>query len=155
MLKIRNFKVGDEPFLWQLFFNTVRTINIKDYSKQQVNAWASETCSPEEWSLRIQGINPFIAEIDGKIAGYADLQDDGYIDHFFCHHEYQGKGIGSALMRHLIKVGKAKQVDRFYSQVSITARPFFEKHGFHIVKQQTVEMRGEQLNNYLMERPVQ
>lgn len=28
-------------------------------------------------------INPFITELDDKIVGYTDLQEDGYIDHLY------------------------------------------------------------------------
>ncbi len=37
------------------------------------------------------------------------------------------------------------------SDVSITARPFFEKHGFRIVKKQTVRIGDVELTNYKME----
>lgn len=43
-------------------------------------------------------IYPFIAEINGVVVGYSDLQSDGFIDHFFFHHEYQGMGVGKALI---------------------------------------------------------
>jgi hypothetical protein len=31
----------------------------------------------------MQGIRPFVAEDEGHIVGYADIQPSGYIDHFF------------------------------------------------------------------------
>jgi putative acetyltransferase len=51
----------------------------------------------------MSSINPFIAETDGVIAGYSDLQSSGLIDHFFCHHNYQGCGVGKALMSHIFE----------------------------------------------------
>ena len=42
---------------------------------------------------------PFVAEIEGQIVGYADLQEDGYIDHFFVSGSMARRGVGSALMR--------------------------------------------------------
>ena len=59
-------------------------------------------------------------------------KEDGLIDHFFCHHEYQGKGVGRHLMEHVLRVGKLQGITRFYSEVSITARPFYEKFGFKV-----------------------
>ncbi len=99
-------------------------------------------------------MNPFVAEIDGKIVGFADIQDDGYIDHFFCHNEFQGQGVGTMLMECLkIKIkSKEKSISRIYSHVSITAKPFFEKFGFNVVKQQSMKIGDQALPNCIMEK---
>ena len=97
-------------------------------------------------------IQPFVAELDGVIVGYSDVQSSGLVDHFFCHHAYQGQGVGRALMAHVFKQAKEKGLTRLYSEVSITARPFFEHMGFSVLKEQQVEVRGAILTNYVMER---
>ncbi len=40
MLTIRNFQKGDEKCLREILFNTIHNVNINDYSKEQVKAWA-------------------------------------------------------------------------------------------------------------------
>ena len=152
MVEIRQYQKGDEIYLKEIFFNTIRQINIKDYSLNQVVAWAPEEYDKTQWQSRIQAISPFIAVIDDKIVGYSDVQDDGYIDQFFCHSEYQGKGIGKTLMNTLFDTANQKGLTRLYSHVSITAKPFFEHFGFKLVKPQQVEMRGEVLTNFVMEK---
>ncbi|MCJ8269852.1 MAG: GNAT family N-acetyltransferase [Psychrosphaera sp.] len=154
MLTVRQFKSADAPRLWQLKYHTIRTVNTKDYSEAQVQAWAPDAQAPKEWSERAKAMNPLVAEFDGKVVGYADVQSDGYIDHFFCDAQRQGQGIGKALMLGLFEAGKAKGVTRFYSHVSITAKPFFAHFGFDVIKQQQVEIRGQILCNYIMERAV-
>lgn len=152
MLIIRNFEKGDELALRAIFFNTIRNVNIRDYSEAQVQAWAPDNYEQSEWYKRIGAINPFVATLDSEIVGYADIQDDGYIDHFFCHWNYQGKGIGKALMKKLITTGQKKGINRIYSHASITAKPFFEHYGFKEVKKQQVEIRGQVLTNYVLEK---
>jgi putative acetyltransferase len=154
VLSIRKYQQGDEFELRELFFNTIRNVNIKDYSESQVQAWAPDIYDKSAWSERISSINPFVAVLGSEIVGYADVQNDGYIDHFFCHWNHQGKGIGKALMQVLIKVGEKEGISRFYSDVSITAKPFFEHFGFQIMKNQQVEVRGQVLTNYAMEKAV-
>lgn len=151
MLTIRRYRKGEEPLLWTLFFNTVHNINIRDYSLAQVSAWAPHDVDPAIWKQKIQEINPFVAEWGGKIAGYADVQADGLIDHFFCDMSCQGKGIGRALMEALFDEGRRLGVTRYYAYVSITARPFFEHMGFTVVKEQQVDVRGAVLPNFVME----
>ena len=152
MITIRKYQQGDELALREIFFNTIRQINIKDYSPLQVQAWAPENFDPDEWRQRMQAINPFIALLGDVIVGYADIQDDGYIDHFFCHYAHQGKGIGKTLMKTLAEEGQKKGIVRFYSHASITARPFFEHFGFAVIKAQRVEVRGQILSNFVMEK---
>ncbi|WP_461535319.1 GNAT family N-acetyltransferase [Spongorhabdus nitratireducens] len=102
MLTIRKYKQSEASELWNIFFNTIRRINSRDYTEAQVRAWAPDTFDETAWQQRMAAIDPFVALTDNKIAGYADIQPDGYIDHFFCHADYQGRGIGSALMQHIL-----------------------------------------------------
>lgn len=152
MIVIRDFREQDAPILWALFYNTVRNVNRRDYNKQQVKAWAPDEFDSEIWLQKMTDIQPFVAELDGVIVGYSDVQSSGLVDHFFCHHAYQGQGVGRALMAHVFKQAKEKGLTRLYSEVSITARPFFEHMGFSVLKEQQVEVRGAILTNYVMER---
>ena len=94
VITIRQYQSGDELALREIFFNTIRNVNIKDYSETQVKAWAPNDYNREEWSQRIRSIKPIIASIDDEIVGYTDIQDNGYVDHFYCHWQHQGNGIG-------------------------------------------------------------
>ena len=38
-MEIRKFKPGEEQEIWELFYNTIHKVNIKDYSREQINAW--------------------------------------------------------------------------------------------------------------------
>jgi len=89
---------------------------------------------------------------EGKIIAYADIQTDGYIDHFYCHHEFQGQGVGRILFAALEKEAKKNGTLEMYSNVSITARPFFEAMGFSVDKEQVLQMRDQKLKNYRMVR---
>lgn len=151
-MHIRRYKKGEEAILRELFYNTVRYINLGDYSAEQVEAWAPDTISAWECKERVEGINPYVCIVDNTIAGYSNLQEDGYIDHFFVSRNYQKIGVGKALMEYILKEAKSKNINRLYSQVSITAKPFFERYGFKVVKEQTVNLRGVFLTNYLMEK---
>lgn len=37
-------------------------------------------------------------------------------------------------------------------EASITAKPFLEKRGYHIVRQQEVERKGQLLTNFVMKK---
>jgi putative acetyltransferase len=152
MIEIRKYQESDALDLWAIFYHTVRNVNLRDYSQAQVEAWAPDDFSSEIWKRKMNLLSPFVAEIDGKIVGYSDLQENGLIDHFFCHHEHQGKGVGRQLMEYVLRVGELQGITRLYSEVSITARPFYERFGFKVIEEQTIEVRGQKLCNFVMEK---
>ena len=65
MLKIRPFQSSDAKTLWQLKFQTVRDVNIKDYSLEQVSVWCPNEYDEGAWLARISEINPFVVEKTG------------------------------------------------------------------------------------------
>lgn len=152
MIEIRKYQESDALDLWAIFYHTVRNVNLRDYSQAQVEAWAPDAFSSEIWKRKMNLLSPFVAEIDGKIVGYSDLQENGLIVHFFCHHEHQGQGVGRQLMEHVLRMGELQGITRFYSEVSITARPFYERFGFNVIQEQTIEVRGQKLCNFVMEK---
>jgi putative acetyltransferase len=95
-------------------------------------------------------LKPVVAELDGVIAGYADLQDSGRIDHFFVGAAAGGRGVGGALMRRLLARAAEQSIAELTSDVSVTAQPFFAHHGFEIVEHRIVRVRGVQLRNAAM-----
>ncbi|MCW8195228.1 GNAT family N-acetyltransferase [Proteobacteria bacterium 005FR1] len=150
MIRVDEFTPGIEPDLREVFHSAIHHGCIRDYTAEQTAAWAPEHYDREWWTLLLRRLRPFVARDGGKIVGYGDLQEDGYIDHFYIHGEHQGKGVGNVLMGRILGAGAARE--RLYSHVSRTARPFFESHGFSVVKCQDVQVRGVWMQNYLMER---
>ncbi|MCW8333443.1 GNAT family N-acetyltransferase [Vibrio paucivorans] len=152
MITIRPYQPSDAPALWQLFYQTVREVNRQDYTDKQVEAWAPDGFEPAVWQKKMDALQPFVAELDDVIVGYTDLQDCGLIDHFFCHHQYQGIGIGKALMNHVFEQAEIRGIERLYSEVSLTAKPFYLRLGFSVVREQIIEVRGQRLTNFVMEK---
>ena len=149
---IRRYKRGEEKRLWEIFFNTIHKINIRDYNQAQIFAWAPPDLDNEIWKSKIESINPYVAVNDECIVGYADLQENGLIDHFFCDHRWQRKGVGSLLMRNIQEEAIKKGLRYLFSEVSITAKPFYSSHGFIVTKKHMLKIRGTRLINYRMEK---
>ncbi|MGK3495494.1 GNAT family N-acetyltransferase, partial [Citrobacter youngae] len=80
-MKIRRFKNGDEISLLSVFLSSVHTLASHYYTHEQIDAWAPSDIDPDHWTNRMRALRPFVVEVDGEIAGYADVQPNGYIDH--------------------------------------------------------------------------
>ena len=147
---IRKYRPGEESELWNLFFNTVRSVSIRDYTVEQVRQWAPDEIDEGQWRDRIERINPYVCVHDGVIVGYADLQKSGHIDHFYVHHQWQGKGVGKRLFAWIESEAKKRALTQLTADVSITARPFFESRGFAVVTSQKVRLGDVVLGNFKM-----
>ena len=151
-MRIRDFKIGDEEPLWTVFFSAIHETASRDYSQVQLDAWAPSTINMDAWIKRIRAINPFVAELDGEIAGYADLQPNGYIDHFFVAGRFARRGVGSLLMNRIHEAAKQMNIPILTSEVSLTARGFFERWGFTVEQPQIVQINGVELKNFRMRK---
>lgn len=152
-VEIRNYKKSDAKEIAQIYYNTIHEINIRDYSKEQVDAWAPiETSKEEHWINRYKSREPIVAVIGENIVGFAEFDSNGYIDCFFVHSNYQGYGIGSVLMRYIENIARERNISRIYANVSITAKRFFEKYHFTVKKEQLVEFNGVTFKNFEMEK---
>jgi len=149
---IRAFRAGDEPYLHEVFHSAIHGIASKDYTPEQVSAWAPEFVDAELWADRMRGIAPFVAERDGRPIAYADIQPSGYIDHFFVSAPFARQGVGSKLMRRLHDEAAAKGIHVLTSQVSRTAQPFFKHWGFSIVEERQPVVRSVVIPNALMKK---
>lgn len=149
---VRGYRLSDTKAIMKLFYDTIHEINICDYTQEQVNTWAPENMDYEVWHKRLQAKLPYIADNNGEIVGFAELEPDGHIDCFYCHSKYQRKGIGSKLLIHIEDTAKLEGIKRLYTEASITAKPFFENKGFSVVREQQVELRGVWFQNYVMEK---
>ncbi|HEY9643527.1 MAG TPA: GNAT family N-acetyltransferase [Coleofasciculaceae cyanobacterium] len=151
-MKIRLFHPQDTEQVARLFHETVREINSRDYSSSQVKAWAPDDLYFRDWSRVCAARWTYVADEAGLILGFGELEANGHIDCFYCHKRYQSRGVGSQIYQAIEKQAIALQLNRLFVEASITAKPFFQKMGFSIVKEQEVVARGAVFINYAMEK---
>ncbi len=148
---IREYIQSDCVELTELFYNTVHTVNAKDYTKEQLNVWATGKVDLEKWNQSLQEHYTLVAIENNRIVGFGDIDKTGYLDRLYIHKDYQGKGIATMLC------DKLKQMDnirKIITHASITAKVFFEKRGYHIIKKLQVKQQGIILINYVMEKNI-
>ena len=151
-MKVREFRAGDEPALHEVYFSAIHGTASADYTPEQIAVWAPVEFDRERWAERVRGVAPFVAEDGGAIVGYADVQGDGYIDHFFVAASAGRRGVGSALMRRIHATAAERGTPALYSNVSLTARPFFEYWGFAVEREQHPVVNGVSMTNFLMRK---
>jgi putative acetyltransferase len=149
---IRRFEPTDTEQVARLFHDTVRHVNLGDYSPAQVEAWAPDETDLAHWTQTCQSRLTLVVAVGGLILGFGELEPNGHIDRFYVHQAHQGRGVGRSLLAALELEAQRGGVFRLFTEASVTGRPFFVRMGFEIVRQQTVTCRGVAFINFLMEK---
>ena len=145
---LRPYRPSDLRELAELFYDTVHTVNAGDYTAEQLDAWADGAPDLEEWGRTLLAHTALVAVEGETLAGFGDMDRSGYLDRLYVHYGYQGRGIAAAVCDRLEGAVQGDVV----THASITARPFFEKRGYRVVKEQQVERNGVFLTNFVMEK---
>ena len=128
---IRRYKPGDLTGLIALFRDTVREVNARDYSDQQVLAWAPDNIDAQQWTRRFENKAVRVAELEGAPVGFVEMARDG---------------------RSAETWARTRGLARLFTEATITARPFFERRGFHVIAPQRVIRRALEFINYRMDK---
>lgn len=153
-MPVRPFKPGDEAALAQIFFSAVHDIASRHYSAEQVEAWAAEIPSAEQFAARAaDGRTLFVAvdEEDRPLA-YGDLEPDGHIDHLYCRPASAGTGVAAAVYQAIEAAARRSGLGRLFVEASEPARRFFLKQGFAVVARRDFEVNGVAIHNFRMEK---
>ena len=148
-MKIRRYESADLKQILRLFYETVRAVNIKDYTTEQINAWTAGHIDLKEWDASFQRHITYVVTENNLVVGFGDIDRTGYLDKLFVHKDFQGRGIATLICNRL---ENEVEVECIRVHASITAKPFFEKRGYEGVKQQEVERQGVFLTNYIMKK---
>lgn len=146
-LVIREYNTKDCEEIAALFYNTVHTVNAKDYSKEQLDVWATGEVDIESWNHSFLEHYSLVAEEEDRIIGFGDITEDGYLDRLYVHKDFQHRGVATAICD---KLESHYSVQRLTTHASITARTFFERRGYRVIKEQQVEKKGILLTNFVM-----
>ena len=146
---IRPYRSADCAILAQIYYDTIHTVNAADYTKAQLDAWASGNVDLQVWDEYFLARRSFVAESQGTIVGFADMDDSGYLGRLYVHKDHQGKGIGKALCD---TVEKAVDVPKYTLHSSITAKPFYEKLGYRTVEMRQMPRKDQFITIYVMEK---
>lgn len=148
---IRVAQQSDVIELRDLYKNTVLEINRRDYSQEEVEDWAS--CGDD--LAKIKGMietHYFIVVVDqqSQVVGFSSITPQGYLHSMFIHKDFQGKGIATILLNEIERYATATGLIRVTSEVSLTARPFFEKRGYIVEEEQKRKANMLSLTNFWM-----
>lgn len=147
---IRKYKPKDTKEIETLVYETIHIVNAKDYTKDQLDAWAPK--EGLDFEKRLKDLLCYVAFQDNVIIGFISLRKDGLIDHLFVHKDFQRKQVASNLLAKVEKEAKELNIIELFTESSITAKDFFLSKDFSIEKEYQKHLRDEYFKNYLMKK---
>src|SRR3712207_9461104 len=83
-----------------------------------------------------------VAEEGGEVVGFAELEEDGHLDMLYVRGGSVGRGVGRRLYRAVEREARGRGLRQIFTEASVTARPFFERRGFRLVREGRIVRRG-------------
>ena len=151
-VQLRPFRSEDAKPCLGLFHETIHRINIRDYTKDQIDAWAPADYDQESWASRFNDRFAHVACDGTTIVGFGDMTRDGHLDRLFVSTDYQRQGIARLLVERLLENATSAGLSEITTEASITAQPLFDRMGFEVVREQSVNCRGVDMTNFRMRR---
>ncbi len=152
--RLRLYRQRDLEELIQLFYHTVQTVNRRDYTEEETAAWvpSPESVDRAAWGASLSDHYTLVAEKQGKLLGFGDMDSTGYLDRLYVHKDCQVQEVASAIAEALEGYARGLGADKVTVHASRTARPFFQNRGYEVLQAQRVSRRGVELENFVMER---
>jgi putative acetyltransferase len=144
---------ADLPTLWALRTRAVRSGCASHYPPAVIATWCAAP-PPAGMPLLLRAGGGIVAEEGGQAVGYAVLDaDTGEVDAVFVDPAQHGRGIGQALLLTLEALARERGLDLLFLSASLNAVPFYERAGFHALRERMVAHRsGIAIRSVLMEK---
>ena len=153
-MTIRPFREADAELLSALYRQSVQVIGPRDYTPEQVAAWAAVTPPPERLRALAGDGRITLVAVDpaDRPLAFGDLEADGHIHFLYCAPQMAGTGIVAAPFAELEGRARDAGIGRLYSEASEAARRFFLKQGFAVIARRDFEVGGVPIHNYAVEK---
>ncbi|MGW8484676.1 GNAT family N-acetyltransferase [Microbacterium sp. NPDC055903] len=148
---IRPYRREDAEATLAVFFDAIMVTAAEHYTAAQREAWARPGRRDlVSWDAAMQGRAAIVAVVEDEVAGFSDVSGTGYIDMMFVSPAHARRGVALALLTAIEETAHRSGVSRLTSDVSLTARGFFERFGFAVEKEQHPVIDGVQMTNFRM-----
>ena len=131
-MEFRAYAADDAEATLAIFLRAVRETARTHYSSEQIAAWAADSGDLDSWAAARAAAHTQLAIVDGRVVGFTDLDDRGYIDMLFVDPDFGRQGIASALLASMVALARQRGLPAVTTYASLTSRPVFERHGFVI-----------------------
>ncbi|WP_165570441.1 GNAT family N-acetyltransferase [Aeromicrobium sp. IC_218] len=149
---VRPYEPADAAATLETFTLAITRTALARYTAEQVQAWIGTPPSLGAWDEARRAVRTFVAELDGRVAGFSDVDDRGYVDRLFVHPAAARRGVAGALLDRVLAEARRAGLATLTTHASLVAEPVFARHGFEVVARETVHRGDVSLDRCEMRR---
>jgi N-acetylglutamate synthase-like GNAT family acetyltransferase len=128
-LRIRRARLADAPAVARVMRAAIRGLARGTYSPRQLAAWSSLPALYHAWAMTAGGERYLVAELGGRIAGYAARRGREVTAVFVLPAEARA-GIGRMLLRGIERDARRAGIASVFVRAARGAAPFYAASGF-------------------------
>lgn len=149
---LRRAQYEDILEMQRIFADTIAAVCKNEYSPEQLRVWISGIHNEQRWEKMIREQYCVVAQEGERLIGFGSLQGASYVDFLYVHKDYLRHGVASVLIGDLLAEAARQGTSTVSAHVSKTARGFFERHGFTVIRENTKVIHDVEIKNFVMSR---
>ncbi len=152
-MKIRLAKDKDFAAIARFHRQTIYHINSKDYPKKMIDVW-SKRSKADRFRRSAGKCKRWVAVQNNKIVGFCDHNFNCELWGLYIHKDFINRGIGSRLLKTAEESLKKSGCKKILIKASITAKDFYKKHGYRVIKKSFHQMDNIKLPIIIMVKKI-
>jgi putative acetyltransferase len=147
-VRLREATPADVDRLCEVNRAAIETLGSEPYDERQITAWKSGV-DPELYPIEAAETHFLVAESDERVVGfgwmkpeaddYLTVDVDGELTGMYVHPNAARNGVGTRLLSALERVARDDSGASLGLWASLNAAPFYRKHGYETMTEQTLE----------------
>jgi putative acetyltransferase len=154
-IALRAYEPADASDTLTVFTEAIIQTAAAHYTAEQIEAWAKPGRRDlAVWDNAMSERRSVVAVQGGEVVGFSDVDQHGYIDMLFVSPRHLRRGVARTLLGFVEEQARSAGTLELTSDVSVAARPFFERFGFDVLKEQRPVKDGVAMTNYRMRKSI-
>ena len=146
-MNLRQITIKDQLELKKVYFDSIKSLDEKIYSKEQKMAWSSQAWDNQNFVKSTTQGKGWLFSDQGKIFAFAIRYPKNKIALFYCKGKFQRKGYGSRLLHKLEDEAKKEGLASLSTEASLISYELFLKKEWKLIRKEKVI-----INNIFFER---
>jgi len=138
-MNIRKARVEEAQAIIDLHADTVRRVNSRDYTPEQIDAWLGKRKVEITEAMIRDGQYYVCVSADGDLLGVGNIKGNRLFG-LYVSAGHQGEGVGSALLGQMEADALRSGVAEIETESTLTAEGFYKSHGYQEVERKTLSI---------------
>ena len=144
-MHVRKARVEEAQAIIDLHVDTVRRVNSRDYSPQQIDAWLGRRRVEVTEAMIRDGQYYVCVDEAGHLLGMGNIKGDELFA-LYVSADHQGEGIGSLILRRIEEDALGDGICRIKADSTVTAEGFYRRCGYVVFERKVLKIaRGQTL----------